>query len=147
MKDPFLDICSFFEDSKLNMLVKRALVTKVKNIIAREYENWLPKSRGNEIPIDKCKSNWRVFSLEKDLQDLQKIKGIWLSDIKGIWLSDNNDPLYVIIFLQSYINWEFFHLEIWQKWREHQIILIENFLTWKFDKSGENIKYLRSWFF
>lgn len=57
MKDPFLDICSFFEDSKLNMLVKRALVTKVKNIIAREYENWLPKSRGNEIPIDKCKSN------------------------------------------------------------------------------------------
>lgn len=41
MKDPFLDICSVVEESELNMLEKRALVTKDTNSTARVYENWL----------------------------------------------------------------------------------------------------------
>lgn len=32
MKDPFLDICSVVEESRLNMLYQRALVSKDTNI-------------------------------------------------------------------------------------------------------------------
>ena len=51
MKDPFLDICSFVEESQLDVLEKRALVTKDTFTTARVYKNWLPKNKGNEIFI------------------------------------------------------------------------------------------------
>jgi len=53
-KDPFLDICSFVEESELDMLEKRALVTKDTNIMARVYENRLSKCGGNDVQIDRC---------------------------------------------------------------------------------------------
>lgn len=45
MKDPFLDICSFMEESQLDVLEKRALVTKDTFITARVYKKWLPKKQ------------------------------------------------------------------------------------------------------
>lgn len=39
---------------------RRATVTKNTNIIARVYENRLPRPLGNKIQNNKCKSNWKV---------------------------------------------------------------------------------------
>lgn len=90
MKDPFLDICSFVEESQLDVLEKRALVTKDTFTTERVYKNWLPKNRGNEI-----------FILEKDIQK-----------IKGIWLSENNDPLYILMDTsKTVIHREFLRME------------------------------------
>lgn len=90
MKDPFLDICSFVEESQLDVLEKRALVTKDTFTTERVYKNWLPKNRGNEI-----------FILEKDIQK-----------IKGIWLSENNDPLYILMDTsKAVIHREFLRME------------------------------------
>lgn len=90
MKDPFLDICSFVEESQLDVLEKRALVTKDTFTTARVYKNWLPKNKGNEI-----------FILEKDIQK-----------IKGIWLSENNAPLYILMDTsKTVIHREFLRME------------------------------------
>lgn len=55
-----------------------------------------------------------------------------IQGIKGIWLSENNDPLYIPMYISmKIIHWEFLHLEIWQKWREHVIDILKKFLFHK----------------
>lgn len=59
-KDPFLDICSFMEEFQLDMLEKRALVTKEINIIARYIKICFQKAKGTRFTSTNASQNWWV---------------------------------------------------------------------------------------
>lgn len=100
VKDPFLDICSFFNgydwdevrnivgDSNIDVLEKRGLVNKDKNMKVTVHDVILKigsqKSEGKRI-IFKSADEIENF-LQKKKKDLQGIKGISFNEINDIFL-------------------------------------------------------------
>ena len=54
MKDPFLNFFSFVEESQLDVLEKRALVTKETFTTTTVYKNWFKKKENEIFILEKC---------------------------------------------------------------------------------------------